>query len=314
MPGPGAGLTRRSVLAGAGAGLLAAGTHAAGASATAPGDDLVGTLDFRIAREKDTLLDIARASDLGLLELMAANPGIDPWIPVAGTPLIVPTAHVLPDVPRRGLAINLGELRLYRFGADGRALATHAIGIGREGFTTPLGSTTVVRKQADPVWTPTEATRLDRPDLPASIPPGPDNPMGEFAIYLGWPTYAIHGTNRPWGVGRLVSRGCIRLYPESIARLFGEVDVGTPVSVVDQPVKTGWRDGALYLEVHPSRRQLEELNAAGRMSEDPIDAVPAVAGKADAAAERVDWAAVRRAGRERTGVPVCVTLAARPVR
>src|SRR5690606_29607209 len=154
-----------------------------------------------------------------------------------------------PDAPRDGIVVNLAELRFYYFRRKGEPrFLTRPIGIGREGFTTPLGQTTVVRKAKDPVWRPTAATRADRPDLPAAVPPGPDNPMGAYALYLGWPTYAMHGTNQPWGVGRRVSRGCIRLYPEDIEALYPLVPVGTRVTVVDQPLKVGWHMGELYLE------------------------------------------------------------------
>lgn len=270
------------------------------------GDDIVGNLDFHVTTKGETLLDIARDHDLGYLELLAANPGVDPWVPEPGTPLIVPTAHILPDAPREGLVINLAELRLYDFGGPD-AVRTFPIGIGRQGFTTPLGRTKVVRKQENPTWYPTEETLVDRPGLAEAVPPGPDNPMGSHALYLGWPTYAIHGTNKPWGVGRLISRGCIRLYPEDIAALYPTVALGTPVSVVSQDVKAGWRDGALYLEVHPDRAQLEELTRRGAYTKRPVlglrDRVVVLAGNA---ARRANWAVAEVVARDRLGTPIRV--------
>ena len=214
-------------------------------SREAPGRaDLVGQMQTHTVSANETLLDIARDYQLGFVEVVAANQGIDPWVPGAGKLLVVPGAHILPDAPRNGIVVNLAELRLYAFTSDGR-INTYPIGVGRLGLTTPVGQTRVIRKRANPTWTPTAATRADNPDLPKSVPPGPDNPLGRFAIDLGWPTYAIHGTNIPWGVGRRVSRGCIRMYPEHIEKLFAATDVGTKVTVVDQAVKVGWRDGSL---------------------------------------------------------------------
>ena len=189
--------------------------------------DVIGELRYHVTDADRTLLELAQQNDLGILEISAANPGIDVWVPGPERLIVLPTAHVLPETAKRGIVINLAELRLYLYRED--SVETHAIGVGREGFDTPEGSTHVVRKARNPTWRPTADTRADRPDLPAVVPPGPDNPLGERAIYLGWPTYLIHGTNKPFGVGRRVSRGCIRMYPESVADLFEKVRTDTPV-------------------------------------------------------------------------------------
>ena len=267
-----------------------------------------GELSVHFVSTGETLLDIARAHGLGILEVMAANPGVDPWIPKAGTPLVLPSYSLLPDAPRRGIVINPAELRLYFFDDQGGLIKRWPIGIGREAFTTPLGETRVVRKQVDPTWYPNEQTRIDRPDLPKAIPPGPDNPMGRYALYLGWPEYAIHGTNRPWAVGRRVTRGCIRLYPEDIEALYAKVPVGTVVTVVDQPAKLGWYDGELYLEIHPSREQFDDLEEIGRFSPMPLpgldEQVIAAAGEQ---VGRIVWSIVREAEHERRGIPIRIT-------
>jgi L,D-transpeptidase ErfK/SrfK len=255
-------------------------------AATAPSqlggvrDDLIGEATRHVTDGELTLLDIARERSLGVPEISAANPGVDPWVPGRETLLTLPTQHILPDGPREGIVINKAELRLYFFPKFG-PVQTYAIGVGREGLNTPLGRTTVVRKQVRPTWRPTPETRLARPELPAVVPPGPDNPMGEFALYLGWPTYAVHGTHKPYGVGRRVSRGCIRMYPEGVARLFPQVPVGTRVTVVEQPVKVGWRAGELYLEVQPDLAQIDELEATYTMTPMPApDARPLILAKA----------------------------------
>jgi L,D-transpeptidase ErfK/SrfK len=254
------------------------------------------------------LLDVARDNDLGILELMAANRDVDPWVPGSGVPLVLPTAFILPDAPRRGIVINLAELRIFYFAGRGKPTQTWPIGIGREYFTTPLGTTRVVRKETDPSWVPTATTRSDDPGLPAVVPPGPDNPMGRFALYLGWPTYAIHGTNKPWGMGRRVSRGCIRLYREDIEVLYGLAGVGTPVTVVNEAAKLGWRDGELYLEVHPSKSQLDELEESGRFTPEDMPSLnDRVLANAGEGSSRLDWRLIAAAVRDRRGVPVRVT-------
>ncbi|HSR72632.1 MAG TPA: L,D-transpeptidase family protein, partial [Kiloniellales bacterium] len=204
--------------------------------------------------------------------------------------------------------INLAELRLYFFPPDGAAPISFPIGVGRDGFTTPLGETTIVRKKVDPTWYPTESTLADAPHLPSSVGPGPDNPLGDRALYLGWPTYAVHGTNKPWGVGRRVSRGCIRLYPEDIETLYELAAVGTPVTVVDQQVKLGWLDGALYLEVHPSLAQLDELEATGQFQTGlEADATPLILDVAGTDAARLDWGVIRATLGQQRGIPVRIT-------
>jgi L,D-transpeptidase ErfK/SrfK len=294
---------------GVGAALGAALPRAAAGQGAPVAADIVGAMDFHFTSRGETLLDIARAYDLGILELMAANPGVDPWVPGEGVPMVLPTAFILPDAKRDGIIINLAELRIYYFRRKGEPrFQTRPIGIGREGFTTPLGQTTIVRKQKDPTWRPTASTRADRPDLPEAVPPGPDNPMGAYALYLGWPTYAMHGTNQPWGVGRRVSRGCIRLYPEDIEALFPQVPVGTRVTVVDQVVKFGWGGNDLYIEAHPSLAQLDQLEEYERFQPEPVPGLEqAVIAAAGSESYRIDWAEVARAQHERRGFPVLIT-------
>lgn len=302
-------LARRSVLFGlATLGLTARGR--AGVAVEPRTGDLIGALRWHLTEHADTLLDIAVANDVGILAISAANPGVDPWIPGADRLILLPKAHLLPDGPREGIVINKAELGLYWFPKGGRP-RRHAIGVGREGYDTPVGETRVVRKQKDPTWYPTASTRADRPELPPVVPPGPDNPLGRHALYLGWPTYLIHGTNKPYGVGRRVSRGCIRMYPAAVERLFEEVPIGTRVTVVDQQVKAGWHEGALYLEAHPDLGQLEELEETYAFTPRPggIDeaALALVRRKAGDAIDRVDWDLVEAELVARRGIPVRVT-------
>jgi len=268
---------------------------------------MIGTVGIHTAAAGENMMDIARLYDLGMPELRAANPGVDPWIPGVGRDLVLPTAHIVPESPRRGIVINLAELRLYYFRADG-GIEAHAIGVGRDDYETPLGTTRVVRKQKDPSWRPTARTRADRPELPAVVPPGPDNPMGAHALYLGWPTYAMHGTNLPDGVGRRTSRGCIRLYPEAVADLFGKVAIGTPVSVVNQPLKFAWVGDDLYMEVHTELNQLDDLELHGTVVPFALDtARPDIVRAAGQAVWRLNWDNIVEALTERRGLPILIT-------
>jgi L,D-transpeptidase ErfK/SrfK len=270
--------------------------------------DVTGALSYLITDGERTLIDIALERDLGILSISALNPGIDVWVPGAERLVALPTAWVLPEHERRGIIVNLAELRLYHFPEPDTVPNVHTIGIGRDGFTTPLGPTTVTRKQADPTWYPTAATRADRPELPAVVPPGPDNPLGRHAIYLGFPTYLIHGTNRPYGVGRRVSRGCIRMYPDAVATLFGRVPIGLPVRIMDDPIKLGWAAGDLYLEVHPDLEQFDELEATYHFTKKPPPDVTArIVAKAGEARARLAWDVIERELIARRGIPIRIT-------
>ena len=268
----------------------------------------MGVPTVYVTREEDTLLDVARDHDVGYIAIRAANPGVDPWLPGAGKTLKLPTQFVLPDAPRRGIVINLPELRLYYFPAVGEP-RTFPIGIGGEGKETPVGRTSIARKRMHPVWFPTESERAEDPDLPKIVPAGPDNPMGDLAIYLAWAGYAIHGTNKPYSIGRRDSHGCIRLYPQDIQQLFSLVSVGTPVTIVDQPVKLGWSGDELYLEIHADQEDAESLEITGApRSTIAADADDLVVKAAGAQEYRLDWYTIHLAEAQRNGIPVRITL------
>jgi L,D-transpeptidase ErfK/SrfK len=265
------------------------------------------TTTYRAAYE-DTLLEVARRFKLGYVEMVAANPGTDPWIPGEGTNVVLPTVHLLPDADHEGIVINLADMRLYYFAEPGGAPRSYPIGIGRDGLTTPLGATEIVRKRKDPTWHPTARMREEDPELPEVVPPGPDNPLGNRAMYLGWPAYLIHGTNKPWGIGRRSSSGCIRMYPEDAEELFELAEIGTKVTVVDQPIKLEWIDGELFMEAHPTQAQSDEIEIDGHFTPQlPGQVVDQVLAFAGAEVSRVDWSRIRQATIERRGYPIRVT-------
>lgn len=206
----------------------------------ADGADVIGDVQVTVARHKDTLHDIARRYDLGYQEIVAANPGVDPWLPGQGTQVVLPTQFVLPNGKREGLILNLASMRLYYFPkpANGEApvVITHPIGIGREGWQTPEGLSHVTQKVVRPSWTVPASVLREYAEkgepLEPIVPPGPDNPLGSHAMRLSIPGYLIHGTNKSYGVGMRISHGCVRLYPEDIVRLFPEVPLGTRVRII----------------------------------------------------------------------------------
>lgn len=272
-----------------------------------PGTTLYGTTRWVKANEEDTLLDIARDFNLGYNQIIAANPGIDPWVPAKGSLVLVTSAFVLPQERiNSGIVVNLAEMRLYYFFSNGGHdyFLTAPIGIGTEGFLTKLGIYKVKSKTANPTWIVPESIRKAEPDLPAEVPPGPDNPLGDYAFRLSEMLYAIHGTNKPWGIGRRVSHGCIRMYPEDISELYPVVPVGTTVRVIYEPIKIGWGEGKCWIQIfddfdnrigNPVAKVMEELfyyeTATG-----PLE---------------VDFTAIIKALKEKNGIPVAV---ARPKR
>lgn len=266
----------------------------------------IGEMQTYTAVYEDTLVHLARQHGLGFVEVRAANPDLDPWIPGAGANVILPKRHLLPDAKRAGLVINLPEMRVYGYLNGDDAPVTYPLGIGREGLDTPIGLTSIVRKKEGPTWRPTPRMRREDPKLPAVVPPGPDNPLGTHALYLGWAQYAIHGTSRPYGIGRRVSSGCIRMYPESIIKLFEQVPVGTRVNVVNQPIKVAWIGRELYLEAHPDMEQAIKMEETGAVEHQKLNDkdMTLIIDKAGMYSDRLNWPRIRAAVRDRAGYPI----------
>jgi L,D-transpeptidase ErfK/SrfK len=273
-----------------------------------PGQNLVGNIGRYTTQYQDTLLDLAWSHDLGYTQLVIANPGIDPWLPGAGKQIVIPQLYILPDAPHRGIVINLAQQRLFYYPPGGKEVITYPIGVGVTGWNTPLGATRVVQKVPHPAWYPPPSIKADEPDLPNVVPAGPDNPLGEWALRLGWPNYLIHGTNKPYGVGRSVSHGCIRLYPKDIDPLFHSVRVGIQVRVVNQHVEVVWFHDVLYVAVFPTKAQMDQIDIEQPpTAEAPSDLVARVTAVAGDHVSAVNWPLVKALGLIRNGVPTPVT-------
>lgn len=279
-------------------------------------DDVVGQVQITPAAKEDTLPDIARRFDVGYEEIVRANPGVDAWIPGADRAIVVPTRFVLPNAPHEGIVINVAAMRLYYFPphkkGEPQEVYTHPIGIGKVGWSTPEGVTHVVAHVKDPVWHPSQALRADHKndngeDLPAVVPAGPDNPLGKYEFRLGWPSYLIHGTNKPYGVGLRSSHGCVRLYPEDIEKVFQMVPDGAQVRVVNQPFVFGWHDGQLFLQAYTV---LEDDSRDWQKAQKKLLSralSPRLQAALKSAGTSVDWQAVAGMTHAPRGIPVPVS-------
>lgn len=267
------------------------------------GDDIVGHVQWTQALLGDTFNKIGRRYDMGYFELVEANPMIDPEHPQPGSIIVIPSRFILPP-KRQGLVINLAELRIYYYPPHRHVVMTFPVGIGREGWDTPLGASWIAEKMRNPIWTVPESIRKDRAKdgvyLPMKVPPGPDNPLGGYAMRLKQATYLIHGTNDSQGVGRRSSAGCIRLFPEDIESLFVEVRRKEKVTIIDLPYKFGWEKHRLFLEAHvplqrrslPNRLTMEKFIQANHTK-----------------AAKIQWQSVERISLRENGIPQVIGYA-----
>ena len=241
----------------------------------------------------------------GLSNMLEANPGADVFLPKSGSQLTIPQQLILPATVRKGIVVNVAEMRLYYYPKGTNTVIVLPIGIGQLGKDTPINWTTKVeRKKAGPTWTPTAKMhaeyRAAGEPLPAVVPAGPDNPMGLYALYIGR-LYAIHGTNANFGIGLRVSHGCVRLRNEDIKFLFEKVPVGTRVQFIDEPVKaTTEPDGSRYIEVHnPLSTTEAQFEGQEIVPITLTKSVQTVTGQPD-----VDQVVLDEAIKNRSGMPV----------
>lgn len=272
-------------------------------------DEVVGNTESFSARYEDTFVALGRVYGLGYRELIDANPGVLPWVPGEGTEILLPLSFVLPSKGLdRGenIVLNLAEFRLYHFIPERQVVRAYAVGIGREGWETPASEARITGALQNPSWTPPESIRREQAArgvrLPSVVPPGPDNPLGEYAVTMTIPGYLFHGSNKQLGIGMRVSHGCVRLYDSDIEELATSIRPGIPVTIVNEPVKAGWRNGQLYLEVHP---QLEEDIGTPTDLEQVIQNALA---RQPGLSVTVDWDKVAEVAARQRGVPEAVTV------
>ncbi|UJP05021.1 MAG: L,D-transpeptidase family protein [Nitrosomonas sp.] len=286
-----------------------------------PGIDIFGQLRITEASREETLLDIARRYDIGQIEILLANPNVDRWLPEDGARVILPSRYLIPHAERKGLVVNLAEMRIYYFPETPKGekpkVITHPVGIGRMDWITPLGVSRIVEKKKDPTWIPPKSLQMDRiangePPYPNIVPPGPTNPLGRHAMRLsiGSGSYLIHGTIKPFGVGMRVSAGCIRMYPEDIEALFDKVPIGTQVQVVNQPIKLGWLLDSLFIELHPPLEEDEQkyTNYQQMVLTAVTDFLTTNSSKKIIPADfEIDQEALDQAISEKSGIPVSIS-------
>ncbi len=268
----------------------------------AKGEDVIGRLAVIRLQKGDTLPDIARHFSLGIDAISAANPGVDVWVPKARECILLPLSFILPDAPRKGIVINLAAMRLFQFKGDSVSLAvsTYPLGIGTLERPSPIGQMYVARKATQPTWhVPASIAKdhLKKGDpLPAKVLPGPQNPLGEYALYLSKSTYLIHGTNKPASIGLRATNGCIRLYPEDVKKLYENTSVKTPVFIVNQPYLLGQCDGVVYMEVHAPPEDLDAVE---------FDKIYVKLRNIEKESGRkLDWSKVKEVLAEARGIPV----------
>lgn len=269
-----------------------------------PGEDIVGQVQVIKARYEDTFADLGVANDLGYLEMIAANPGVDAWLPGEGTEVILPTRFILPPGPREGIVINLAEYRMYYFPQGQNVVHTYPLGIGREGWGSPVAEARITAKTPNPGWTPPksilEEHAANGDPLPGYVPPGPDNPLGPFKMSLSVPGYLIHGTNKKFGIGMRVSHGCFRMLNHNVLELGAMVPVGTPVRIINEPYKFGRSNGKVYLEAHAP---LDEQGMPSVVDKHSA-VINALLKRDDLGGLSLDWELVREVVAAEDGLPV----------
>lgn len=266
-------------------------------------ESLIGNVQYSSTGTSDNVINIAQRYDVGYNAIENANPQLDmsKGFPV-GASLQIPTQHLLPNQEREGIVINLPEMRMYYFVAGTNEVYTYPIGIGKIGKTIPIRKTAITRKKVDPSWIPPQDIREFNLKqgiiLPRIMPPGPDNPLGSFAIYMTIPTYLIHSTIFPESVGKRASFGCIRMFESDIKNFFPSIQGGIPVMIVNSPVKVGWQDNHLYVEAH---HPLEEHSGAFDSSLPGI--VHTISDYSKSDTTLIDWQLVSYIAEKRDGVP-----------
>ncbi len=274
-----------------------------------PGEDIVGQVQVIKAKYEDTFADLGKANDLGYTEMVAANPGVDAWLPGEGSEVILPTRFILPAGPREGIVINLAEYRLYYFPKGRNVVYTYPLGIGREGWGSPITNTSIIAKTPNPAWYPPKSIREEHAaegdPLPTVVAAGPNNPLGPFKFTLGTPGYLIHGSNKKFGIGMRVSHGCFRMLNNNVLELAGMAPVGTKLRIINEPYKFGVSGGKVYLEAHAPLDDHGEPSLVDKHTA----VINALLKRDDLVGKlRLDWDVVREVVAAEDGLPIEIAV------
>ncbi len=274
-----------------------------------PGEDIVGQVQVIKAKYEDTFADLGKANDLGYTEMVAANPGVDAWLPGEGSEVILPTRFILPAGPREGIVINLAEYRMYYFPKGRNVVYTYPLGIGREGWGSPITNTAITGKTPNPAWYPPKSIREEHAaegdPLPTVVAPGPNNPLGPFKFTLGTPGYLIHGSNKKFGIGMRVSHGCFRMLNNNVLELAGMAPVGTKLRIINEPYKFGVSGGKVYLEAHAPLDDHGEPSLVDKHTA----VINALLKRDDLVNQlRLDWDVVRQVVAAEDGLPIEIAV------
>ena len=274
-----------------------------------PGEDIVGQVQVIKAKYEDTFADLGKANDLGYTEMVAANPGVDAWLPGEGSDVILPTRFILPAGPREGIVINLAEYRMYYFPKGRNVVYTYPLGIGREGWGSPITNTSITAKTPNPAWYPPKSIREEHAaegdPLPTVVAPGPNNPLGPFKFTLGTPGYLIHGSNKKFGIGMRVSHGCFRMLNNNVLELAGMAPVGTKLRIINEPYKFGVSGGKVYLEAHAPLDDHGEPSLVDKHTA----VINALLKRDDLVNQlRLDWDVVREVVAAEDGLPIEIAV------
>ena len=274
-----------------------------------PGEDIVGQVQVIKAKYEDTFADLGKVHDLGYAEMLAANPNVDAWLPGEGSDIVLPTRFILPAGPREGIVINLAEYRMYYFPKGRNVVYTYPLGIGREGWGSPITNTVITGKVPNPGWTPPKSILAEHAaegdPLPAYVPPGPNNPLGPFKFTLGTAGYLIHGSNKKFGIGMRVSHGCFRMLNNNVLELGAMAPVGTKLRIINEPYKFGVSGGRVYLEAHAP---LDDQGAPSLVDKHTA-VINALLKREDLVNNlRLDWDVVREVVAGEDGMPVEIAV------
>lgn len=256
---------------------------------------LVGTASTYSVVKDDTIRLVAAKLGVSRQHLIRKNRLDEKAYLRIGQKLTYNNRKIVPQRMRNGIVVNIPDRTLYYF-KQGKLAVSLPVALGvpvksdKYDWKTPTGKFRVTAKMKDPTWhvPPSIQSEMEEQgrEIITSIPPGPANPLGKYAIKTSIPGILIHSTTKPWSIYSFASHGCIRVYPEQMEEFFKEVTVNTPGEIIYKPVKLAITEqGRVFLEVHrdvynrssglglEARRLIEKQNLAGQVDWQKVDAI-----------------------------------------